>query len=95
MYPPIHHAAYLGKKDDLRAELDKGVSPDLAYTEEWSHHDKTGAITVTPLHRLLETLRDYSLGARGGHGRPRWGTMREHLIDLLNSWLGSSRRAPT
>ena len=62
MYPPIHHAAYLGKKDDLRAELDKGVSPDLAYTEEWSHHDKTGAITVTPLHRLLETLRDYSLG---------------------------------
>jgi len=54
MWPAIHNAAYLGKMDDLRAELDKGVSPDLAYSEEWSHSGQTGAITATPLHRLLD-----------------------------------------
>ena len=53
MWPAIHNAAYRGKMDDLRAELDKGVSPDLAYSEEWSHSGQTGAITATPLHRLL------------------------------------------
>ena len=57
MYPPIHNAAYRGEIDNLRAELDKGVSPDLAYIEEWSHHDETGAITMTPLHYLLHGAR--------------------------------------
>ena len=37
-FPAIHVAAFWGHIDNLRAELAKGVSPDLAYSEEWSRH---------------------------------------------------------
>ncbi len=54
--PAIHNAAFWGKIDDLRAELAEGVSPDLAYSEEWSDFDDTGprAFTMTPLHSLID-----------------------------------------
>ena len=55
--PAIHNAAFWGKIDDLRAELAEGVSPDLAYSEEWSDFDDTGprAFTMTPLHYLIDS----------------------------------------
>jgi len=53
--PAIHNAAFWAKVDNLRAELAEGVSPDLAYSEEWSDFDLgTGAFTMTPLHYLLK-----------------------------------------
>ena len=53
-FPAIHVAAFWGHVHNLRAELAKGVSPDLAYSEEWSRHGAAGAFTMTPLHYLLQ-----------------------------------------
>ena len=59
--PAIHNAAFWGKIDDLRAELAEGVSPDLAYSEEWSDFDDTGprAFTMTPLDTAFASADEY------------------------------------
>ena len=64
MWPTIHNAAFRGYVADLRAELDKGVSPDLAYSEEWSNSNGSGAFTMTPLHRLLDGWVKYGIAPR-------------------------------
>ncbi len=64
MWPAIHSAAFRGCVADLRAELDKGVSPDLAYSEEWSNSNGSGAFTMTPLHRLLDGWVKYGIAPR-------------------------------
>ena len=64
LWPTIHNAAFRGDVGDLRAELDKGVSPDLAYSAEWSNSNGSGAFTMTPLHRLLDGWVKYGIAPR-------------------------------